>query len=178
MGVDYGEIKKLESAVENINNTKDKLISKIAKELAARLLRDVVKRTPVGKTQETELLVWRKGKDGTARVAKNKDGTAKTKLSKTYTGGTLRRGWTVDNNVTMLIGAYTIKVYNNIFYCTYVENGHRQTPGRYVPAIGKRLKRSWVPGKHMLRISAEELQKRAQGIVEKRVKDWLNEVMR
>lgn len=178
MGVDFNEIKRLEKAVKDINNTKDELISKIAKELAAKLLGYAIKRTPVGKSQETELLVWRKRKDGTARVVKNKDGTAKTKLSKTYTGGILRRGWTVDNNITMLIGAYTIKVYNNIFYCTYVENGHRQTPGRYVPAIGKRLKRSWVPGKHMLRISVEELQKQAQGIVEKRVKQWLNEVMK
>ena len=70
-----------------------------------------------------------------------------------------------------------INVFNNIFYCTYVENGHRQTPGRYVPAIGKRLKKSWVPGKHMLKLSVDDLKKKADAIVDKRVKKWLNEVM-
>ena len=29
-------------------------------------------------------------------------------------------------------------------YAPYVEFGHHQEPGRYVPAIGKRLKVSWV----------------------------------
>lgn len=32
-------------------------------------------------------------------------------------------------------------------YAPYVEFGHHQTPGRYVPAIGKRLVASYVPGK-------------------------------
>lgn len=35
-------------------------------------------------------------------------------------------------------------------YAPHVEYGHRQTPGRYVPAIGKRLKASYVPGQHYL----------------------------
>lgn len=36
-------------------------------------------------------------------------------------------------------------------YARHVEFGHRQQPGRYVPAIGKRLKRSWVPGQAYLK---------------------------
>ena len=36
-------------------------------------------------------------------------------------------------------------------YAPHVEYGHRQTPGRFVPAIGKRLKASYVPGQHFLR---------------------------
>jgi len=32
-------------------------------------------------------------------------------------------------------------------YATWVEMGHAQQPGRYVPAIGKRLVASWVEGK-------------------------------
>lgn len=44
---------------------------------------------------------------------------------------------------------YRIKsLYDNKF--AHVEYGHRQTPGRYVPAIGKRLKKDFVPGKKML----------------------------
>ncbi len=32
-------------------------------------------------------------------------------------------------------------------YAIWVETGHSQQPGRYVPAIGKRLVASWVEGK-------------------------------
>jgi len=35
----------------------------------------------------------------------------------------------------------------SVEYAPYVEIGHHQTPGRYVPAIGKRLVASYVPGK-------------------------------
>ena len=40
-------------------------------------------------------------------------------------------------------------------YSVYVELGHHQEPGRYVPQIGKRLVRSFVPGKPYLRPAAE-----------------------
>lgn len=63
--------------------------------------------------------------------------------------GTLRREWSVIGP-TYTGHAFVIKLQNNTEYASYVENGHRQTPGRYVPAIGKRLKANWVPGTHML----------------------------
>lgn len=40
-------------------------------------------------------------------------------------------------------------------HAPHVEYGHRQTPGRYVPAIGKRLKASFVPGQHFFRAAVE-----------------------
>lgn len=43
----------------------------------------------------------------------------------------------------------------NVEYAAAVELGHHQEPGRYVPAIGKRLKKSFVPGKPFLRPAAE-----------------------
>ena len=53
--------------------------------------------------------------------------------------GRLKNGW---KHSRAIQGKTTI--YNNVEY------GHRQTPGRYVPAIGKRLKKDFVPGKKML----------------------------
>ena len=50
--------------------------------------------------------------------------------------------------VTLLVGT-------NVEYAPYVELGHRQQPGRFVPKIKKRLKRSWVPGKPFLRPAFE-----------------------
>ena len=44
----------------------------------------------------------------------------------------------------------------NVDYAPYVELGHHQQPGRYVPAIKKRLKKSWVDGKPFLRPAVED----------------------
>ncbi len=41
-------------------------------------------------------------------------------------------------------------------YAPFVELGHHQQPGRFVPAIGKRLKKEWVPGKPFLRPAAQD----------------------
>ncbi len=82
--------------------------------------------------------------------------------------GFLRRGWTGGTNqdsgmyaenlpTDVGVGEYTIEIKNTVEYASYVEHGHRQTPGRYVPAIGKRLKASWVEGKHFQRDSETAL---------------------
>lgn len=113
-----------------------------------------------------------------------------------YMGGTLRRGWTAKNEeaaakpgggmtakayaqtlpVTKAGGVYQITVINPVKYASYVEFGHRQKPGRYVPQIGKRLKRGWVPGKYMLTLSEKDLQTIAPGLLEKRLDAFLREV--
>ncbi|RHW49718.1 HK97 gp10 family phage protein [Bombilactobacillus bombi] len=79
-------------------------------------------------------------------------GTQGERLVKSMTpvkSGTLRRNWHVRGPmITSTLIA--IEIYNNMEYASFVEHGHRQAPGRYVPAIHKRLKVSWVPGTHML----------------------------
>lgn len=62
------------------------------------------------------------------------------------------------------------------YYASYVEHGHRQTPGRYVPAIGKRLVKSWVEGKHMLEISEGNVQKVLPGIISQKLDAFLRTV--
>ena len=49
----------------------------------------------------------------------------------------------------------TVAVGTNVEYAPYVELGHNQEPGRYVPAIGKRLVRSWAPGHPFIRPAVE-----------------------
>ena len=73
-------------------------------------------------------------------------------------------------------GNYEIEVSNSTEYASYVEFGHRQTPGRYVPAIGKRLKKSWVKGKFMLTISEEELRKEAPAVIKRKISEWLKKL--
>lgn len=89
--------------------------------------------------------------------------------------GELRRNWQV-SNIRLFERFCVVEIYNSTEYAEYVEFGHRQTPGRYVPAIGKRLKKAWVPGKFMLTLSAKELENMKDRIIRQKVEAWLKEV--
>lgn len=104
-----------------------------------------------------------------------------------YIGGILRRNWTGGKSTGATTYAnslpvykngdnYTIVVENPTEYASYVEFGHRQTPGKYVPAIGKRLKASWVNGKYMLTLSEKDLESMAPAILEKELNKFFAEV--
>lgn len=58
---------------------------------------------------------------------------------------------------------FIITVSNNLEYAEHYEYGHRQTPGRFVPAIGKRLKASYVKGRYTFR----DGRRRAKGKIPK-----------
>lgn len=62
------------------------------------------------------------------------------------------------HQVTLLVGT-------NVEYAPYVELGHHQQPGRFVPAIGKRLVRSWVPPKPFLRPAFENNRGEIENII-------------
>lgn len=67
--------------------------------------------------------------------------------------GNLREAWkcsTPENG--------RVDVYNNTEYAAHVEYGHRQKVGQYVPAIGRRLKKPFVEGEHMLRDAVQQRQ--------------------
>lgn len=167
--VNYKELQKLQKRMEKLQKVEfEQFCEAMAKELAARLIAKVIHRTPVGQYN---------------------DGTV---------GGTLRRGWTAGKentnekgNVVGVAGktgfasglevtkkgdVYEITVSNNVHYAPYVEYGHRQEVGRFVPAIGKRLKKPWVNGRFMMTISANELQGQAPKIIEKKLIKLLGDV--
>lgn len=64
-----------------------------------------------------------------------------------------------DGDDTMLVGT-------NVEYAPYVELGHDQEVGRYVPALGKRLVASHVDGKPFIRPAIENHVSEYQKIVE------------
>lgn len=170
--VDTRELREFQEKLRKMSQKAEvvKLQEDIAKDLAARLLRKVIKRTPVGTDVYIDMLVWRRQKDGTAKVVKNKDGTPKVKSTRVY--GFLRSNWRTRNGKIGL-NVVSIEVSNNVFYASYVEYGHRQTPGRYVPAIGKRLVNNWVDGKFMLRISTQEVRAVADNIAKKHLEEFI-----
>lgn len=178
---DFKELEKYQKKLEKMAKGGSETIQfygLCAKEIAARLLALVIPRTPVAKS--TTYL----DAEGREKVMKN--------------GGTLRRGWVSRTEqeaesgsipgvkeayeyaqslaVTKNGNEYVIEIVNPVNYASYVENGHRQEVGRYVPAIGKRLVKSWVNGKFMLKISEEELDSRTPQILEKKIQKFLEEM--
>ena len=96
-GVDYSGLEELKKRLESYDY--EKFIESCAKEIASRLLRKVIKRTPVG------VYPLESGKKG----------------------GTLRRGWTKTNDIQVQhVGdSYVINITNPVEYASYVEYGHR-----------------------------------------------------
>ncbi|MCO6528701.1 MAG: HK97 gp10 family phage protein [Lactobacillus sp.] len=69
--------------------------------------------------------------------------------------GDLRRSWQLKG--PFFSGSdITVELRNSKNYASFVENGHRQKVGQYVPVIGKRLKVSWVPGQHFLQKATDQ----------------------
>ena len=186
---DFTQLTQLKDKLEKLTtDQEDEFIKSCAKELAARLLTIVIKNTPVGvgtfENVEKKVYAYK-----TENGKKRRYDTGKTKVVKaTITkGGTLRRGWTAGKNISgteyakslpiiQTATTYEIIIINNTFYASYVELGHRQRPGIFVPAIGKRLKKSWVPGKFILRDAEIKLNAQSPQILERKIKKYLEEL--
>lgn len=149
--VDFRDLENFRKNLEKSLNQEqiDLFIEACAKELAARLLAKVIKRTPVGQYPK---------------------GSGKK-------GGTLRRGWTNGQNqaahayanslkVFHFGDTYVIEIINPVHYAPYVEYGHRTRNG------------GWVEGRFMLTISAQEVQSDAPRVLQNKLKKKLGEVFR
>lgn len=140
---------KIKNNLEKLNQEQvDLFIDACAKELAARLLAKVIKRTPVGDYPNSS------GKKG----------------------GTLRRGWTGGKNSSAVAyadsltihhfgDAYVIEIINPVEYASYVEFGHRTANHK-----------GWVNGRFMLTISEQEIQQAAPAIIEKKLMKQMGEL--
>lgn len=142
---DISQLEEFRDKLEKLNS--DLFLKSCVLELGARLLTKVKKRTPVG-------------------IYPKESGKV---------GGTLRRNWYADPNVSVKGKEYSVTIYNNTSYAPYVEYGHRQEVGRFVPTLGKRLKNAWVNGRFMLTESENELRSQTDAILvaklEKALKD-------
>lgn len=170
-------LKNFQKALKVFNH--QKVSEEAVKELAQRLLTKVVKRTPVGKKPSFKGIsrtVKVKGVSGKSKAMLSKEGAILQQYWSGYVGGTLRRGWQI-GDVEHTGNVFRVQVFNNVYYARYVEYGHRQATGRYVPQIGKTLKQGWVPGQFMLTISEQEVQQQALGIIEKRMRAMLKEAI-
>ena len=173
-GCDFSELRKFKKLLVKMadENNLNGFFEDCAKELALRLYKKVVQRTPVGKSAYIYEAV-RDSNGGKVRYKKGKNkGKVKKKRVNTHTGGTLRRNWFI-GDIEKAGDCYRVYVSNPTEYAGYVEFGHRQTPGRFVPAIGKRLKKNWVDGRFMLTISEQEIKKITPRLLEKKILEYL-----
>lgn len=54
-------------------------------------------------------------------------------------------------------------------YASYVNDGHRQQPGRYVPILGKRLVENWVDGLNMAEKAEKETERQSKNILRRNI---------
>lgn len=162
-GFTAADLKKLQKQLNKIQEGNvEVFVDSCAKELAARLLAKVIKRTPVGKYPKSS------GKKG----------------------GTLRRGWTSKTHEEAVGGsgkssvaagkAYAdslkinhfgntlvIEIVNPVKYASYVEYGHRTANHK-----------GWVQGRFMLTTSEQELENITPKVLESKIKKFLGECMK
>lgn len=162
-GFTAADLKKLQKQLNKIQEGNvEAFVDSCAKELAARLLAKVIKRTPVRKYPKSS------GKKG----------------------GTLRRGWTSKTHEEAVGGsgkssvaagkAYAdslkinhfgntlvIEIVNPVKYASYVEYGHRTANHK-----------GWVQGRFMLTTSEQELENITPKVLESKIKKFLGECMK
>ena len=158
---DFRQLKGLQDKINQLKEDDAEAFCRAcAKELAARLLAKVIKRTPVG--------------DYPSRTGKY--------------GGTLRRGWTAKSEreaeLTAVFGGgqgggayansleikkvgntYEVEIVNPCSYASYVEYGHRTRGGK-----------GWVNGRYMMTISEQELDVQSPAILERKLLKYLGDV--
>lgn len=164
LNIDLSEFKRFtEKNVKQLKENYDKAIDDSLNELGGRLLNKVIRKTPVGKSIKGFKYFGDKTGE-LARYTKGKNkGKYKTKTIINHIGGNLRRSWYVSKLIKSNDKRF-ITLYNVARYAIYVEYGHRQEQGRFVPAIGKKLKANWVKGRFMMTNSVTEINKIRQAV--------------
>ncbi len=144
------DMKRLQKELQKLQGYTDEFVEACAKELAARLLAKVIKRTP----SDTGNL--RRG--WTAQKSGSGSEGIKTRGAKQY----------VDTiEVHHYDDTYVIEIMNPVEYSSYVEYGHRTANHR-----------GWVPGRFMMTISEREIEQSAPQILERKLKKFLGDALK
>ncbi|ERT61270.1 HK97 gp10 family phage protein [Megasphaera vaginalis (ex Srinivasan et al. 2021)] len=177
--VDFSGFHQLRRKINEFSRTESRqMMTECANGLAAIYLGSAKVATPVGGNKEIEVSEKAyKASNATAferykefKAAKAGGGYFKRAINHRKTGQTshkligssehMRRSWT-SSGVERKGRNYRVKVYNTASYASFVDVGHRQTPGRFVPILGKRLVNNWVEGLDITG-KAEKATKKAQ----------------
>lgn len=135
-------------------------VESLAKELAARLLAKVIKRTPVGQYTDGTM-------GGTLRRGWTSTSQREAELSSAFGGGNGASKFAQSITVTKRGNTFEIEIINPVEYASYVEFGHRT-----------RNHQGWVQGRFMLTISEQEIQAAAPSILERKLQKKLGDIFK
>lgn len=141
---DLSGFKELERRTDVLKKNQKELSTKITDDLSQIYLATAIAATPVGEVQISP--------DGKHRSMSEH----------------MRRSWEAER-----LNRNTVKVTNSASYASYVNDGHRQTPGRFVPVLGKRLTKSFVKGLHMQEKAEAATRKASQNIMKNALDQFL-----
>lgn len=147
--VDLRQLKAFERKLAKLaSGDFEKFCEAAAKELAARLLGKVIRRTPVD--------------DGTLR----RGWTTKTHAEAESGSGKNAKEYAESLSVQKQGNVYELSVINPVEYAQYVEFGHRT-----------RNHQDWKNGLFMMTISADEVEQQAPAILERKLFNMLKEAI-
>jgi hypothetical protein len=158
--VDYKQLKRLQKNLDKLAKIDlDKFCQDSAKELAARLLAKVIKRTPVGEYPDHTGMIG-----GTLRRGWTSESEQEAEATSVFGGGTAAKTYANSLKIEKVGNVYQIEIVNPVHYASYVEFGHRT-----------RNHKGWVSGRFMLTVSEQELDTQAPQIIEKKLIKYLGE---
>ena len=142
--VDLSGFEELLKKTNELQNNISSLNEKITDNLAQHYLAEAIANTPVG------------------AIAISPDGKYRSESEH------MRRSWEAER-----INDTTVKVQNTASYASYVNDGHRQRPGRFIPVLGKRLTKSFVKGLHMQEKAEAATRRASDKIMKNALDDYL-----
>ncbi|MFC4355310.1 HK97 gp10 family phage protein [Chryseomicrobium palamuruense] len=159
--VNLTQMKRFQKNLMKLNQADlDLFVESLAKELAARLLAKVIKRTPVGQYTDGTM-------GGTLRRGWTSHSQREAELSSAFGGGNGAKKFAESITVNKRGNTLVIEIINPVDYASYVEFGHRT-----------RNHKGWVQGRFMLTISEQEIQATAPSILERKLKKKLGEIFK
>lgn len=143
--VDLSGFEELLKKTNELQNNISSLNEEITDNLAQHYLAEAIANTPVG------------------ALAISPDGKYRSDSEH------MRRSWEAER-----INDSTVKVQNSASYASYVNDGHRQRPGRFIPVLGKRLTKSFVKGLHMQEKAEAATRRASDKIMKNALDDYLS----
>lgn len=143
--VDLSGFEELLKKTNELQNNISSLNEEITDNLAQHYLAEAIANTPVG------------------AIAISPDGKYRSESEH------MRRSWEAER-----INDTTVKVQNSASYASYVNDGHRQRPGRFVPVLGKRLTKSFVKGLHIQEKAEAATRRASEKIMKNALDDYLS----
>lgn len=143
--IDLSGFDELLKKTQELQDNVSSLNQTITDDLAQHYLAEAIANTPVGETKTSP--------DGKYRSVSEH----------------MRRSWEAER-----INDSTVKVLNTASYASYVNDGHRQQPGRFIPVLGKRLTKSFVKGLHMQEKAEAATRRASDKIMKNALDDYLS----